>query len=107
MEKPWAAEVDPRSSRTRLGRIPANATLKERMARKLKTKRGRAVYARRKAIAEPVFGQIHTRQRKHVLLRGLEQAVRELGLLAGCHNLLIPLFWQRPGPAWIKYSANA
>ena len=40
------------------------------MGRKLKTKNGRAVYARRKAIIEPVFGQIHTRQGKHVLLRG-------------------------------------
>ena len=32
------------------------------MARKLKTKRGRAVYSRRKAIVEPVFGQIDTVQ---------------------------------------------
>ncbi|HAG60524.1 MAG TPA: IS1182 family transposase, partial [Arthrobacter bacterium] len=39
-------------------------------------------------IIEPVFGQIHTRQGKHVLLRGLEQAAREWELLAGCHNLL-------------------
>ena len=70
------------------GRIPGNATLKERMARKLKTKRGRAVYARRKAIIEPVFGQIHTRQGKHVLLRGLEQAAHEWNLISGCHNLL-------------------
>jgi transposase len=70
------------------GRIPANATPKERMARKLKTKKGRAVYARRKAIIEPVFGQIHTRQGKHVLLRGLEQAKHEWELMAGCHNLL-------------------
>ncbi len=70
------------------GRIPANATPRERMARKLKTKKGREVYARRKAIIEPVFGQIHTRQGKHVLLRGLEQAAREWELLAGCHNLL-------------------
>ena len=38
------------------------------MARKLKTKKGRTVYARRKAIVEPVFGQIHTRQGKFVLL---------------------------------------
>ena len=45
-------------------RIPANATLRERMARKLKTKKGRTVYARRKAIVKPVFGQIHTRQGK-------------------------------------------
>ncbi len=70
------------------GRIPANATLTERMARKLKTKKGRAVYARRKAIVEPVFGQIHTRQGKHVLLRGLEKASGEWKLMAGCHNLL-------------------
>lgn len=42
------------------------------MARKLKTKKGRAAYARHKAIIEPVFGQIRTRQGKHVLLLGLE-----------------------------------
>ena len=70
------------------GRIPANATLGERMARKLKTKKGKAVYARRKAIVEPVFGQIKTRQGKHLLLRGMEKAAREWELLAGCHNLL-------------------
>ena len=70
------------------GRIPADATRRERMGRKLRTKNGRAVYARRKAIVEPVFGQIHTRQGKHVLLRGLEQAQNEWNLIAGCHNLL-------------------
>ncbi|GAB3543764.1 hypothetical protein GCM10027403_38180 [Arthrobacter tecti] len=70
------------------GRIPADATLTERMARKLKTKKGRKVYARRKAIVEPVFGQMHTRQGKHVLLRGLEKASAEWNLMAGCHNLL-------------------
>ncbi|WP_241978882.1 IS1182 family transposase [Cryobacterium sp. Hh7] len=70
------------------GRIPANATLRERMARKLKTKKGRAVYARRKAIVEPVFGQIHTRQGKFVLLRRLEQAAHEWDLIAACHNLM-------------------
>ena len=70
------------------GRIPADATQRERMGRKLRTKNGRAVYARRKAIVEPVFGQIHTRQGKHVLLRGLEQAQNEWNLIAGCHNLL-------------------
>ena len=70
------------------GRIPANATARERMGRKLKTKNGRTVYARRKAIVEPVFGQIHTRQGKRVLLRGLGQAQHEWNLLAGCHNLM-------------------
>ncbi|WP_277870886.1 transposase [Cryobacterium sp. TMT2-42-4] len=51
-------------------------------------KKGRAAYARRKAIALPVFGQIHTRQGKFVLLRGLEQAAHEWDLIAACHNLM-------------------
>ena len=58
------------------------------MARMLKTTRRRAVYAPRKAIVEPVFGQIHTRQGKFVLLRGLEQAAHEWDLIAACHNLM-------------------
>lgn len=70
------------------GRIPANATDGERMARKLKTKIGKKVYSRRKVIVEPVFGQIHTRQGKHLLLRGLEKAALEWKLLAACHNLM-------------------
>lgn len=70
------------------GRIPAAATGKQRMARKLATKTGRTVYARRKAIVEPVFGQMATLQNaKHLLLRGFEQARGEWLLLAACHNL--------------------
>lgn len=70
------------------GRIPKNATVKQRMARKLRTKPGRAAYARRKAIVEPVFGQIDTCQGgKQVLLRGLDNAQAEWALLAACHNL--------------------
>jgi transposase len=70
------------------GRIPRSATNKQRMARKLMTKKGRAVYARRKAIVEPVFGQMSTLQNaKRLLLRGLDQARGEWLLLAACHNL--------------------
>ena len=70
------------------GRIPKNATAKERMARKLRTKPGRAAYKRRKAIIEPVFGQIDTVQgAKKVLLRGETAANAEWQLLAACHNL--------------------
>ncbi|MCV7323021.1 IS1182 family transposase [Mycobacterium intracellulare] len=70
------------------GRIPNDATAKQRMARKMATKRGQAVYARRKAIVEPVFGQMSTLQNaKHLLLRGLDQARGEWLLLAACHNL--------------------
>lgn len=70
------------------GRIPNSATAKQRMARKLTTQNGRAVYARRKAIVEPVFGQMSTLQNaKRLLLRGLDQARGEWLLLATCHNL--------------------
>jgi transposase/Skp family chaperone for outer membrane proteins len=70
------------------GRIPNNATAKQRMARKLTTKNGRAAYARRKAIVEPVFGQMSTLQNaKQLLLRGHDAARDEWLLLAACHNL--------------------
>ena len=69
------------------GRIPNHLTLKQLMARKLRTNKGKADYARRKAIVEPVFGQIATLQGKHVLLRGLDNARSEWELLATCHNL--------------------
>jgi transposase len=70
------------------GRIPKDATPKQRMARKLTTKKGRAAYARRKVIVEPVFGQMATLQNaKQLLLRGIDGARGEWLLLAACHNL--------------------
>ncbi|MGH9028796.1 MAG: IS1182 family transposase [Acidimicrobiales bacterium] len=69
------------------GRIPKNLTPKQRMARKLRTKPGRAAYKRRKAIVEPVFGQVEVCQGgKVLLLRGLERAEAEWHLLLACHN---------------------
>ncbi len=59
------------------------------MARKLSTKPGRAGYARRKAIVEPVFGQMHTRQNAgQVRLRGLDAAAGEHRLHALVHDIL-------------------
>jgi transposase len=70
------------------GRIPKNATRRERMARKLRTKKGRADYARRKAIVEPAFGQMKVRQHAGQLrLRGKDGADGEWKLHALCHNL--------------------
>jgi transposase len=70
------------------GRIPNDATQRERMARRLRTKAGRVDYARRKAIVEPVFGQMKTRQNaKHLRLRGVTGAKGEWTLHAICHNL--------------------
>jgi transposase len=70
------------------GRIPKDATSRERMARRLRTKTGRADYARRKAIIEPVFGQMKVKQNAGQLrLRGLAGAQGEFTLHAICHNL--------------------
>ncbi len=71
------------------GRIPKAATRVDRMTRKLLTKVGAAVYARRKAIVEPVLGQIkHARGFRQFLLRGCENVRGEWALLCTTHNIL-------------------
>jgi Transposase DDE domain len=52
------------------------------MKRKLQTKAGRAVYAARKTIVEPVFGQIkQARGFRYFLLRGLAKVRGEWALV--------------------------
>jgi transposase len=71
------------------GRIPKRATPKQRMARKLKTKNGHAVYKQRKTIVEPVFGQLRTVQDAgHLLLRGESAADHQWRFSCAIHNLL-------------------
>lgn len=71
------------------GRIAQALTRVERMRRKLRTKAGKKVYARRKAIVEPVFGQIkQARGMRQFLLRGLEKAKGEWALICLTHNVL-------------------
>ena len=71
------------------GPIPKNATPKQRMARKLKTKKGAAIYARRKTIVEPVFGQMDTVQdARQLLLRGNPAARAQWRFHCAIHNLL-------------------
>src|SRR5690606_10605262 len=71
------------------GRPPKGMTLKQRMQRRLATKKGRARYARRKAVAEPPFGQTkHARGFRQLLLRGLEKAAGEWALICLTHPLL-------------------
>jgi len=70
------------------GPIPKDATPKARMARKLRTKKGKTTYSRRKVIVEPVFGQMKTTQGAgKLLLRGHDNARAEWRLLAACYNL--------------------
>lgn len=71
------------------GRIPKGLTIKERMARKLRTIKGRCTYAKRKEIAEPVIGQIKAvRGFRDFLLRGMEKVPYEFDLMCLTHNLL-------------------
>ncbi len=73
---------------TRTGEPPDDLSPLEQMRWRLDTKRGRQVYARRKAVVEPVFGQIRVRQTFNRLSFRTLQAVRsEWKLVAACHNL--------------------
>lgn len=56
------------------GPIPKSATAVDRMRRKLRTASGRAIYATRKTIVEPVFGHIKPgRGSRQFLLRAVEK----------------------------------
>jgi transposase len=71
------------------GPLPQGATRTDRMRRKLQTKTGQAIYAARKAIVEPVFGQIkQARGFRQFLLRGLEKVQGEWALVCMAHNVL-------------------
>jgi transposase len=71
------------------GPIPKDATRVARMARKLQTKVGAAIYATRKGIVEPVLGQIKQgRGFRRFLLRGLEKVRGEWALVCTTHNVL-------------------
>ena len=64
-------------------------TIKEKMRHKLRTDAGKKVYARRKAIVEPVFGQIkQARGFRRFSFRGLENVAAEWDLVCLTHNLL-------------------
>ena len=71
------------------GRIPKGLSVRDRMRRKLRTKRGRERYALRMETVEPVFGQIKQgRGFRQFLLRGLAKVNREWLLICAGHNLL-------------------
>jgi len=71
------------------GPLPKGATRVDRMRRKLKTKAGKAVYAARKAIVEPVFGQIkQARGFRQFLLRGIDKVRGEWSMVCLTHNIL-------------------
>ena len=69
------------------------------MRDKLRIPEGRAIYARRKVITEPVHGLIkQARGFRQFLLRGLSKVAGEFTLVALTHNLL-KLWRTRLAPA--------
>jgi transposase len=87
--------------------VPAPATapsveanVKEKMQHKLRSASGRALYAARKHVVEPVFGQIKSaRGIRKFLLRGLEKVSAEWQLICLTHNLL--KIWRRSNRAGV------
>ena len=68
--------------------LPEDLTPKERMGRKLRTQQGRATYAKRKGMVEPIFGQIkQVRGFRQFLMRGMEKMRGEWRLICLTHNL--------------------
>jgi hypothetical protein len=76
-------------------------SFKERMKRKVLTKRGRKAYARRKVTAEPVIGQVKNTVLPRFSPRGLTKVQGEFSLACAVHNLkkLWKLGWELPSLA--------
>jgi transposase len=71
------------------GEVSPGATAREAMRHKLKTEAGHAVYKMRKAIVEPVFGQIkEVRGFRRFSLRGKQNVRHEWRLVCAVSNLL-------------------
>ena len=76
------------------GGAAPTASAKEKMRAKLRTATGKLLYAARKQIVEPVFGQIKSaRGIRAFLMRGLEKVAAEWQLICLTHNLL--KIWRR------------
>ena len=79
---------------TGAGKPAPAASAKEKMQAKLRTATGKVLYAARKHIVEPVFGQIKSaRGIRTFLMRGLEKVSAEWQLICLTHNIL--KIWRR------------
>ena len=91
------SETDPPDGETEPADVETDPL--KRMRSRLASEEGRALYARRKAVVEPVNGQIkHARGFRQFSFRGLEAAGAEWALVCMCHNLL-KMFRNRPKEA--------
>ena len=87
--KDWKQRKELKERGCPRGRIPKKLSVRERMERKLLTKRGRSLYKMRSILVEPVLGQIkEDRSFRRFMRRGLLAAESEWSLMGTTHNLL-------------------
>lgn len=92
--KDWKQRKAMREAPPPRGRMPHGMTARDKMERKLLTKRGRALYKLRGQTVEPVFGQTKDgRGCERFMRRGKQAADGEWSLLCTTHNLL--KLWRR------------
>jgi len=97
--KDWKQRKAARERGCPRGRIPKDLGLRERMERKLLTKRGRRLYRLRSVLSEPVFGQVKEGQGfRRFMRRGLRAASSESVLIGTTHNLL--KLWRSGQAPW-------
>lgn len=87
-KKDWKQRRELAEKGSPRGRIPENASVREKMERKLLTVRGRAAYRQRGSTVEPVFGQMSTRGLNRFVMRGREKVSMEWALWSATHNML-------------------
>jgi len=97
--KDWKQRKAARESGCPRGRIPRDLTPRERMERKLLTRRGRRMYRLRGITVEPVLGQVKEGQGcRRFMRRGLHAAQSEWSLMGTTHNLL--KLWRSGQASW-------
>lgn len=85
----WKMRKENRDAPSPRGRIPECMSLRDRMSRKLRTKRGRELYKKRGWMIESPFGQIKdVRGCDRFMRRGLYAVDSEWKLICATHNLL-------------------
>ena len=105
--KDWKQRKALRGQGAPRGRIPKQLSARDRMERKLLTKRGKALYKLRSQMVEPVFGQIKAVRGCGTLMRrGFEAARNEWRLICATHNLL-KIFRNRRAPSPPIYTLHA
>ena len=97
--KDWKQRKAARERGCPRGRIPKGLSLRERMERKLLTRRGRRMYRLRGITVEPVLGQVKEKQGcRRFMRRGLQAAQSEWSLMGTTHNLL--KLWRSGQAPW-------